>query len=75
MDKEIVKQDIGPETKFDLKLVGGNLVVELKYEGAGGVASVSAGITAEYFIDKLAALIPGTLDDAVLGLVKAALKA
>ena len=75
MDKELLKQELGPEVDFDLKLVNGNLVIELKYEGMGGVATVSAGVTTDYFMDKLAALIPGTIDDAVIGLIKSSLKA
>lgn len=66
MDQELLKQG-----ELTLSIVGGDLV--LSFESKGVAASVK--VESEYFIDKLAEAIPGQIDDAVLGMIKAALKA
>lgn len=74
MEKELLEKELGPETDLQLKLVDGVLKVGVAYMGKGVGATVSVDVTAEYFLDKLAGLIPGKIDDAVIGLLKAALK-
>lgn len=66
MDKDLL-------TKGDLKLKieAGKLVLVLDSAGV----DVSVVVETDYFMDKLAAAIPGTIDDAVIGMIKAALKA
>ncbi len=63
--------------EFDMKLVisGGLVKIVGDYVGSGGAAKLEAGISVDYFIDELKAKIPGQIDDAVLEIVKAALKA
>ena len=63
--------------EFDMKLVisGGLVKIVGDYAGSGGAAKLEAGVSVDYFIDELKAKIPGQIDDAVLEIVKAALKA
>lgn len=72
MEKDIA---LGPEGQLALKLEDGKLVIEVKHVHASGEVSVVAKEDAGYFMDKLAALIPGQLDDAIIALIKGALKA
>jgi hypothetical protein len=72
MEKDIA---LGPEGNMDLKLEAGKLVIEIKHVHASGEVSLVAKEDAGYFLDKLAALIPGQIDDAVIAVIKAALKA
>lgn len=72
MDKAIA---IGAEGSLDLKLEGGKLVIVGKHVHASGEIDLSISEDAGYFLDKLAALIPGQIDDAVIAIIKAALKA
>ena len=51
----------------------GKLVIVAKYDGVETDAELMVKVDAAAFIDKLAALIPGSIDDAVLGVIKAAL--
>lgn len=63
--------------EVDLKVVveKGVVKLEVKYDGAGANAGMYVELEADYFLDKLAAAIPGQIDDSVIGLIKAALKA
>ena len=47
--------------------------IMITYAGKGG--SVSVKIEGEYLLDKLAEAIPGEIDDTVINIIKAALKA
>ncbi len=67
--------DISKEAKFDIKVVAGKLVLAVSYDGAQVDAGISVAIDSDAFLDKLAALIPGQLDDLVISGVKVALKA
>lgn len=71
---ELAKGQIGPEVQYDLELVDGKLKVSVGYDGSGVDAGVYVTVEPEYFIDKLAAVIPGKLDDAVFAMLKGALK-
>lgn len=62
MEKEIADLKIGA-------------VAELKLEFKAGKLVASAEVGADELLDLIAAKVPGTIDDAVLGLLKAALKA
>jgi len=65
MEKEIFEAG-----EIALKIDGGEIV--LIYQGKGG--SVRAGIAIDYFLDILKEKIPGTIDDTVIELLKAAIK-
>mgnify|MGYP003510056286 CR=1 FL=1 len=71
MDKQI---GIGTEGKVDIKLANGKLYLIGKYDGAQADAELSVGIEVDMFIDQLKAKIPGQIDDAILEVLKAALK-
>lgn len=72
---ELVDQAVGTEGKLDVDVVGGMLVVTGKHVHASGEVSLVMKEDVGYFLDKLAAKIPGTVDDAIIGVIKAALKA
>lgn len=57
------------EVKAELK--DGDLVIT--YGGKGATAQVN--IQMGYLLDKLAEAIPGQVDDAIIGVIKAAIKA
>ena len=65
MDKELLKNG-----ELVILVKEGNLHLTLDSLGV----DVSVVVDSGYFLDKLAAAIPGTVDDAVLGMLKAALK-
>lgn len=71
---ELFKKEIGSEAYVMGEIVDGNIVITSKLDTSGVGASVSATVNGEYFLDKLAEKIPGQIDDAVLALLKAALK-
>jgi len=70
---DVVQGQVGPEAAYDVKVEGGKLIIVAKYDGAETDAELMVKVDAAAFIDKLAALIPGSIDDAVLGVIKAAL--
>jgi hypothetical protein len=72
MQKEVA---IGKEGKADLKLENGKLFLSAGYDGVQVDANLVVGIEIDLFIDKLKEKIPGKIDDAVLDLLKVALKA
>lgn len=71
---ELVQEQLGPEAKLDLKLEGGKLILSVVYEGKEAGASMGVSLEPGLFLDKLKGLIPGQIDDAVIELIKAALK-
>lgn len=72
---DLVKGDIGPEAHYDLKMENGLLKLAVDYKGAEVGAGASVSIEPGLFLDKLKGLIPGQIDDAVIELLKNALKA
>ena len=72
---ELVNEQIGAEAKVDVKVEKGVITLQVAYDGKGADAGIFLKIETDYFLDKLAAAIPGTIDDAVIGIIKAALKA
>lgn len=73
MEKTIAEITKG-EVVLDVKLVTGKLVITTKYDGKGANAGVYLELEADYFLDKLAAAIPGQMDDAVIAMIKGLLK-
>lgn len=66
---------IGAEGDVKLAVQNGKLIITAAYEGASGEVTLAVAEDIGYFLDKLAALIPGTVDDAVIAVIKEALKA
>lgn len=71
---DLVNVPVGAESKVKVFVAGGKLGLSAVMDTKGVDASVSLSADAEYFIDELAKLIPGVIDDAVLAIVKQALK-
>ena len=75
MDKEIAKGSLGSNGDYDIEFKAGNLVATAK----GGVGGLKVGVVVELdsdiVLDAIAKAIPGTIDDAVIGLIKSTLKA
>jgi hypothetical protein len=62
------------ELDFDFKLVDGKVVISVKYDGKGLESELVNKISAEYFLDKIKAMIPGEVDDKAIEFLKIALK-
>lgn len=71
---DILVKDVGPEAKVKVVISGGKLSLVALLDTKGVDANVSVGIDSDYFLDELAKKIPGTLDDAIIGVLKMALK-
>lgn len=56
--------------ELEVSIIDGDLVIEVGSKGASIVAKANGA----YFLDKLAEKIPGEVDDAVINIIKAALK-
>lgn len=63
------------DLKGDVKFEKGVIKISAGLEAKGLEADLSIGIPVDYFLDKLAEAIPGQVDDTVIALLKAALKA
>jgi len=74
MEKELLEQKLGAEGTLEIKLEDGKLKLVVGYDGKGAGASVGLHLAPDYFLDKLAAAIPGGIDDAIINILKAALK-
>lgn len=71
---EITKGALGSEGSYALSVQDGKLMLTVSHAHASGSVSIIVQEDAGYFLDKLAALIPGTFDDVLIGLAKDALK-
>ena len=71
---ELVDKELGKNGKLEVDLVNGNLVIALvgTLEGASG--SLSLTVDSAVLLDKIKELIPGKVDDAVIEVLKLALK-
>jgi hypothetical protein len=74
-NKEIVEGKIGTVGEYDLEWKEGKLVFVLRAKDPLGISSagLEISLSAEAVLDSLAKAIPGTIDDAIFGLIKAAL--
>lgn len=71
---DLLKKEIGKEGNFQLKFEDMKLKLIVGADTAGVDAGLYIDIELEYFLDKLKDAIPGTLDDTVIELIKAAAK-
>ena len=74
MEKSLVDKDLGDKGELKLDLVNGDLKFTVSYAVTGVTGGVSITVSADELLDKLKAVIPGEIDDAVIDIVKAALK-
>ena len=70
-----MEEKLGKDLSYDLGYdeEKKKVVMKLKLDSKGVDTELSVALDSEYFIDKLAEAIPGTLDDKILGMIKAAL--
>ena len=71
---ELVNKQIGKEGKLDLGFKEGKLELTLGLDSAGVDAGLFVTVEPDYFLDKLKAAIPGTVDDTIIDLLKVAFK-
>lgn len=72
---DLASGQVGPEMNWEVDLADGKVLLKSKYQGTQGGAEFSANLDVAFLLDELAKKIPGQFDDAVLGLLKAALQA
>jgi hypothetical protein len=75
MEKDLLDGKLGELAAYDVEFKGGKLVAKVSAEKSGVVAAVELSVDAAVVLDALKAAIPGQVDDAVIDLIKAALKA
>ncbi len=75
-EEEKMEKIILDGKELDVKLVfaDGKLSIEAVDEGKQGGGTLKLYISTDALLDKLAAAIPGTLDDMIIGVAKEALK-
>lgn len=64
----------GKELDVKIEFKEGKLALIVQDEGKQGGGQIELHLSTDALLDKLAAAIPGTLDDAVIAIVKEALK-
>jgi len=74
MDMDLHDQPLGSEGELKLELKEGKLLLHVNHNSKGMSAGLELNIDPDYFMDKLAEAIPGKIDDAILEMIKAALK-
>jgi hypothetical protein len=62
------------EATLDVDFKEGKLRLSVSYDGKGADAGLFVDIDPDYFLDKLKAVIPGQIDDAIIEMLKGALK-
>lgn len=75
---ELVDKDLGKNGNFGIDFDKENLelVFSVETKDIQGIkASLNISVSADIFIDKLADIIPGKMDDMLLASLKAAMKA
>jgi hypothetical protein len=62
------------EATLDVDFKEGKLRLSVSYDGKGADAGLFVDLDPDYFLDKLKAVIPGQIDDAIIEMLKGALK-
>lgn len=62
------------EATLDVDFKDGKLRLSVSYDGKGADAGLFVDLDPDYFLDKLKAVIPGQIDDAIIDMLKGALK-
>lgn len=75
MEKDLVSGNLGKDAKYDVAFKEGKLVLELDADFGLLTGGVVVKVDASSVIDAIEKAIPGQLDDAVLEMLKGALKA
>lgn len=72
---ELLVKDLGPEAKAKVEISGGKLSLSADLDSKGLDAGLKISVDTDYFFDKLAEKIPGVVDDAVIAILKQAVRA
>lgn len=72
---DLASGQVGSEGAYELKFEDGKAVLKVTHAHASGKVSLIVEEDAIYFMDKLKDAIPGKIDDAVIELLKGAVKA
>ena len=72
---DIVQGNVGSEAKYEVDVVGKNLVVKFDYKGKELSSSHSAELDLVAILEKIKVAIPGTIDDAIISAVQGFLTA
>lgn len=75
MEKELLAGNLGEKANYKVDFKEGKLQAEMLADFGPFHAGMKMQLEADGVLDALAKAIPGTIDDAMLGLIKAALKA
>lgn len=75
MEAKIISGPVGGAGKYSVDFKDGNLVAVLEVAEGPFSGNLLAKIDAGQVLDALAKAVPGQLDDAVIAVIKAALKA
>ena len=62
------------EATLDVDFKDGKLRLSVSYDGKGADAGLFVDLDPDYFLNKLKAVIPGQIDDAIIEMLKGALK-
>lgn len=72
---DLVQGPIGPEGDYDVSIVKGKIIAKAKYAGAQLGANLELNLDLIALLEKLKVAIPGSIDDAVISFVEAAVAA
>lgn len=72
---DIAKGNIGTEANYEIDIVGKDLVASFNYAGAQLSSATNVKLDLVAILEKIKEKIPGTIDDAIIGVVESALKA
>jgi hypothetical protein len=72
---EVVSEQLSKEASVKVEIVNGKIEIVGGLDTSGADVSAKIVVDVDYFLDLLAAKIPGQIDDAVIALFKSALKA
>jgi len=72
---DLISEQLGPEAKVKVVIERGKIGLTLELDTKGLDGKVGLFVDSEYFLDELAKAIDGKIDDAVINILKTALKA
>lgn len=74
MEKDIAEGKLGTIGGYDLEFKGGKLIAKVNVGAEGISGALSLEFDADKLLDALAKAIPSQIDDALIGVLKGALK-
>jgi hypothetical protein len=71
---DLANVNVSKELGLKIEFINNQVKLSLGLDTNGVDASISVMLEVDYFLDKLAAAIPGTIDNTIIELLKAGLK-